>query len=165
MLPMMLMMMGCAQSTVSTIDLCDVTLVSAEPAAAAPGDVVVITGSPLTTDYDTALYVGGARAQVTAVDRDECSECDTCREEAECLVCGDCDECDAICESDCVETVSFVVPAVAEGDAVVQLYNTYGGSGALTLEILGTSDTGDTGDTGDTSDTGDTGAGSTDTSR
>ena len=144
----LLLLLGCTQSTVSITELCDVALDSIEPAKAAPGDAAVITATPLTTDYDTALFVGGVRAQVTAVDREECEECDACREEAACSECGDCDECDVICESDCVETVSFIVPQVAEGAATVQLYNAFGGSSALTLAILASSDTGDTGDTG-----------------
>ena len=165
----LLMLLGCAQSTATVTELCDVTLTSIAPIEAAPGDAAVITGTPLTTDYDTALFVGGVRAQVTAVDRESCEECDACREEYVCDECNDCDECDAICDSDCVETVSFTVPQVAEGDATVQLYNAFGGSSALNLAILPTSDAGDTGggDTGgDTAaDTGaDTGT-NTDTSR
>lgn len=152
---------GCTQTTFTNTELCDVLLATAEPAAASPGDTVTLTATPLTTDYDTALFVGGVRAQVTAVDRTGCDECDACIETYECLTCGDCDDCDAQCDAECVETVTFIVPEVAPGDAVVQIYNAFGGSQPLSLEILEAgSSTDDTGaDTGTQTTTG------TDTSR
>ncbi len=132
-----LLILGCTTSTSTEVQICEVDLVAVTPEALLPGDEAVLTATPLTTDYDTALYLSGVRAQVTAVDRSGCEECDTCREDAECLVCQDCDTCDALCASDCLETVRFVVPELPPGPATVQLYNTYGGSDPLTVEILG----------------------------
>jgi len=153
---------GCSQTTYTANELCDVLLTTATPTAASPGDTVILAATPLTTDYDTALFVGGVRAQITSVDRsDDCDICDACREEYECLTCGDCDDCDAQCDAECVETVTFVVPEVAPGETIVQIYNAFGGSQPLSLEILEAgSSTDDTGpDTGADTATG------TDTSR
>ena len=110
----------------------------------------MITGTPLTEDIDTAVYIDGVRAQVVEVDRSTCEEaaadeaqsCDACRRKAECIDCLDCDDCDALCDRTCVETVSIIVPALAAGPAELRLFNGHGESAPLTLEILGESDTG-----------------------
>ena len=77
----------------------------------------------------------------------------------------DCDACDLECETDCLEVARFALPALEPGPTTVQIFNGYGGSNALDIEILGASDTGDTGpDSGDTAtDSGDSGADSGDT--
>ncbi len=99
-------------------------------------DLLQIEGSPLTTHYDTAAYIGGQRTTVLDVDRDSCEECDDCRLAAQCNVCEDCDECDALCDSTCTETATLVIPELTPGSVSVQIYNSYGQSNSLDLVSL-----------------------------
>ena len=150
-----LLLAGCTTDITVLASRCDVALDSVEPAQAWPGESVVVTGAPFTTSFDTAVYVGGERATVVSLDRDDCAACDDCRTDNGCNSCSDCDECDAICKTDCVETATIVVPGAAPGSTTVSLFNSHGESQAIPFTVLGESDTGtDTGDTA--SDTGDT---------
>lgn len=145
---------GCEDSSYAVSLRCDVLLTEASPPTAAPGAAVTITGSPMTYVWDTAVYVGGARAEVTEVEREGCDDCDTCREDEECTSCSDCDACDAACAEECVETTTFVVPALEPGETWIRLYNVHGQSAALPFVVEGAAETGaDTSETG-TSETG-----------
>ena len=96
-------------------------------------------------------YLGGERAQVVDITREGCDECDSCKEDQGCLACSDCDECDAICKSDCIESVTFVVPVLPEGPKGVVVYNGSGSSNPVTLNVTAPFDTGDP-DTGGSAD-------------
>lgn len=149
---MLFLLLGCVEPVSVEVPVCDVTLVSASPSSALPGELVTLTANPLTEDYDTAILVGGVRAEIGDVLREGCEGCDDCRETNECSACfADCDACDAQCASECVETAAFVVPELDAGPTVIELFNTHGGSERIAFEVLGASDTGaDTGsaDTG-----------------
>ncbi len=122
------------------------------PAEAAPGDTVVATTAPLTEVWDTTVQVGTDAASVVAVDRNECSACDTCRETVGCTSCDECTDCAEDCAT-CVQTVSFTVPAVAVGATTVTITNIHGATAEGRLVVVESSaDTGDTGDTADTAD-------------
>lgn len=156
---------------------------------AAPGDTVVLAGGPQTRAFDTRVEVGGLPAEVVAVERSsECSACETCRVEAECLTCGYCAgegladarriECfgdpfeatEGLCGA-CVESVSFIVPALPPGPTTVMVLNANGASEPYPLVVTAaeplppTADTGvSTGDTATPSTpTGDTGTPATTT--
>ncbi len=117
---------------------------------------MLTSGRPFTSAYDTAIYVGDARATIIELERAGCEECDECLTEQSCTGCDDCDPCDLLC-TECLETVRFVVPQVDPGATVVRLYNRHGESNALPLEVLAPpTDTG--ADTGPT----DTGSGDSD---
>lgn len=153
---MFLLLLACTDAVSLTLPTCTVDLVTLAPTEAAPGDEVVVTASPVTETFDTALTVGGVRADVLSVDRVGCDACDACLDEAECGTCStDCDACDALCEAECIETITFVVPELAAGDATVELFNSHGGSDRLALNVLeagqaGGADSGatDSGDSG-----------------
>lgn len=148
---MFLLLLGCTETTTLTLPSCTVELHEAAPAAALPGEQVVVTATPVTEDFDTALSVGGVRAEIVSVDRADCDACDACMTDAECGTCSaDCDACDALCEATCVETITFVVPAVDAGETRIELFNAHGGSNRLAFEVLGASDSGDPGDSGAT---------------
>ncbi|MCP4807179.1 MAG: hypothetical protein GY913_26200 [Proteobacteria bacterium] len=143
---MFLLLLACTETTTTTLPTCSVELVTATPESALPGDEVVLAASPVTVDYDTALSLAGARAEIVSVDRTGCDSCDTCLTDAECGTCAtDCDACDALCDATCVETITFIVPDVESGVTTIELFNTHGGSNRLSFEVLGTSDSGDTG--------------------
>jgi hypothetical protein len=127
---------GCDTSSTSSNSPCDVSLHALTPAEAWVGDRVDLTGRPFTSAYDTAVYVGSARATILELGREGCEACDTCLDEQNCSGCDDCDACDPLC-ADCVETVSFLVPDQEPGVSSVQLFNRHGESDALELEILG----------------------------
>ena len=162
---------ACDTSSSFSPSPCDVTLHQLKPSSGMVGAEVIAQGRPFTSAYDTAVYVGSARATVTAVERERCDPCDECLEEQACTGCDDCDDCDLLC-TQCFETVTFEVPELDAGSTVVTLFNRHGHSNALPFELLappsdtGPSDTGPT-DTGPTdtgsSDTGPTDTGSGDT--
>jgi hypothetical protein len=145
---------------------CDVSLHQLKPSVAQVGEEIIAQGGPLTSTYDTAVYVGSERATITSLDRQRCDPCDECLAEEACTGCDDCDPCDLLC-SQCFETVTFVVPQHEAGSTVVTLFNRHGQSNALPLELVtepvdtGPTDTGPD-DTGPT-DTGPDDTGPTDT--
>ena len=151
---------GCATSTTVVSERCDVTLDQAEPAIAGPQETVVLYGSPFTEAYDTVVFVGTTAAEVESAERD-CDECDECREEALCTECDDCDDCATECNT-CLETVTFLVPDVEDGETKITLLNAHGRSNELAFTVFteidtGTDTAGDTAtDTADTAAHGDT---------
>ena len=145
-------LMGCETEETETSTPCVVNLESVSPNAAMAGETATLTANPLTTVYDSAVYVGGSRATVMDVDRTACEACDSCRDDEQCGACGDCDNCDATC-TECVETLTFKVPDTETGVTTLQLFNAYGNTNTLEFEVL-SSDTGTLpSDTG-TNDTG-----------
>jgi hypothetical protein len=146
---------GCSTTASTTVSVCALEVTALAPVEAAAGETVVMTASPTTTVLDSAVTVGGHRADILDITRESCESCDACRSVNGCLACGDCDSCDLACENTCVETVTFTVPAESvAGAAGVQLFNAYGVSESISLTVLSaTSDTGG-GDTGAGKDTG-----------
>ena len=137
---------GCDDSTDSTSGACEVAISSLSPTSASPGAQVIVRGKPMTTVWDSAVYVDLTRAQLESVDRDGCDACDTCRVNNACTTCSDCDACDTLCASECVETATFVVPSGLSGTTAVRLFNVYGQSQPLDLTVVpldtGASETG-----------------------
>ena len=164
---LLLTLFACSDETVSDVASCDVVLETLAPESGTVGTRVTLTGTPLTSHFDTALYVGGVRADVSIVTRTGCDACDECRAEQACNACEDCDTCDVECRVECEESLEFTVPEAQPGPQTLLLYNAHGSSNTLSFEVLdgsvdtGTTDTGttDTGtaDTG-TADTGTTGS-------
>jgi hypothetical protein len=160
-----LVIAGCAQTISTIVATCslDATL---ETGAAAPGDEVGVLGGPLTSDFDTVILVDGVQAEVTAVDRNDCGECDLCVVDGGCNACGECTICDDVCAT-CVEAARFIVPDVPGGVHDVVLINSYGTTEGLQLDVLGDTDGGDTDTGAPDTDTGledtDTGAVDSDT--
>ena len=154
-------LMACGTTVIDLVEDCDVLASSVQPSEAAPGEQAAVTVSPVTTHWDTAVYLSGTRAEVVDITRVGCEGCDTCREEEGCLACSDCDACDAVCKTECIESVVFVVPPTAAGKADVVVYNSSGTSNPVPIMVTPSSDTGepDTGssadDSGDPVDTGD----------
>ncbi len=139
------MLAGCTTTTSTLAERCTIEVEAVEPAAAEPGDHVVLRARPLTTSFDTAIYLDGARAAVLDLSRDGCDACDTCRSENGCNVCGDCDACDAECRADCSETVTFAVPDMAAGETELRIYNSHGTGGPVPFTVEGgPADTGGT---------------------
>ena len=148
-----LALVGCTTSTTITSPRCDLTVGTPSPTEAAAGTTVTLSATPMTSTWDTAVYVGGMRATVLEVTRDNCDTCDTCRSDAGCTSCGDCDVCDLECSQDCSESVSFDLPlGLPAGANPVWVYNEHGTGGPADVTILSAPDTG-TKDTG-TKDTG-----------
>ena len=187
----LLALAGCNPVAIDVFETCEIE-VAPSAVAGAPGDVVVLSGGPQTTHFDTRIEVGGIPAAVLDVVRNsDCETCEECRIEAGCVVCGTClgteiddpttrescfgdpfDDASPGACGRCEESVSFVVPALAPGPTTVVVINAHGASAPFPFEIVGgdtgQSDTGpsDTGpsDTGP-SDTGPSDTGATDTGR
>jgi hypothetical protein len=140
-----LTLFACSDETVSDVASCDVVLEIVSPESGTAGTSATLTGSPLTSHFDTALYVGGVRADVSLVTRSSCDACDTCRAEQSCNSCEDCDACDVECRVDCVESLVFTVPDAPQGDHRLLLYNAHGSSNTLLFSVVDSVDTGDTG--------------------
>jgi len=157
-LPLILFVTSC-QAAVEPLALrCDIVLSSISPDEALPGVAVTATGRPMTTTWDTAIYVADVRAPLLRMSRDQCDECDSCRSQMGCTACQQCDECADTCRDTCVETVTFAMPSLPEGSAEVSMYNRHGQTNALAIYALPTLDTGrmDSGamDTGPPAETG-----------
>lgn len=135
MLLSLLLLVACESTTVTTEATCTLDGVSLAPTSAAPGDLVVATTRPLTEVWDTAVTVGAARAELVELDRATCDECDDCRVTEECSSCETCETCEDACAA-CVETVSFLVPDVAEGEWSVEIVNRHGRSDRVALTVL-----------------------------
>lgn len=147
---LLLLVVGCGSTPVVLSKNCDVRLSAVAPDTAVPGQTVTATGGPMTEIWDSAVYVDSMRAELVAVERLGCEECDSCKTQNKCRDCDECEECDAICDQDCVESIQFVTPEVT-GTVQVSLYNGHGQSNGLPLEVLGSADTGnDSGRSGDT---------------
>lgn len=142
--------LGCSTTSVELAQDCDVRLSSIEPAAAGPGAIVSANVAPVTTVWDTAVYMGRQRAQVLSVDRVNCEECDDCKQQKSCTECEDCDACDAVCDDNCIESVSFTAVAAPASQYEVSIFNGYGQSNSQTFQLLETADP-DTGSEDDTS--------------
>jgi len=147
---------ACDDSSTAVSLRCDVVIASELPEQAAPGDAVVLTGTPFTTIWDSAVYLDQTRAQLLDVSRDGCDACDECRDDYDCNACGDCDACDTLCNEGCVETTTFEVPALAPGAYDVTLVNVHGVSPPVPLIVPASPETGaETGETGhETAETG-----------
>ncbi len=140
---LLLPLVGCLSSAAPIAERCDVWIRGVEPAEGAPGDPVLVYGTPLTTAFDSAAYIGGARASVEAVERTGCEACDLCRVRSGCTACDDCDTCAEACAEDvCVETLSLRVPDAAAGQSDLRIYNAHGESRPATFTVLGTPDSG-----------------------
>lgn len=139
---------ACAATAVPTSLRCDLSLDAVTPAVAAPGEAVVITGTPFTTAFDTVVLVGGVPAEISLVDRTTCTACDTCRSENNCTGCSDCDTCDITCADTCAESITAIVPAGAPlGPATLTVRNAHGEGRGLSLEVVAVSAADDTGST------------------
>ncbi len=136
---------ACDDDTIADVSACDVLLEEVSPDAGLVGETITVSGSPFTTHYDTALVVGGKRAEVTAVDRTNCDACDECLVEQSCNACEDCDECDIVCRVDCTENLTFIVPEATPGEQPLLLYNAHGSSNTLVFVIQEVVDTEDSG--------------------
>ncbi len=141
------LLMACGTATFDIVEDCDVLTSAISPDAGEPGTQVAAVVSPVTTHWDTAVYLDGVRAEVSEITRTNCETCDACREEQGCVACNDCDACDALCKERCVESVVFTVPDMPAGDASVVIYNNHGTSNPVSFTVEGTSDSG-TPDTG-----------------
>ena len=130
-----MLLISCAETVDVYSTSCEVVVESVSPSVSVPGAQVSVTGTPMTTTWDTAITLNGTRAEVISVDREGCEDCDQCKLDAACTSCEDCDACDQICKSDCEEVVVFEVPAVSPGEAELHLYNVHGQSHATPFTV------------------------------
>lgn len=151
-----LVLVACSSTSTPLAQRCDITLQAPEPAAGVPGTLVTVRGSPLTADYDTALYLGGLPVPLESLDRSSCEAdqadgsagCDECRAAADCLACGDCDDCDQVCATTCVESFTFTVPEAPAGATTLWILNAHGQSNTVPFEVQAAPVAGDTADSG-----------------
>ena len=126
---------ACSTTSVELAEDCDVQLSELVPVSVEPGAEVSAAVHPVTTVWDTAVYMGSTRTRVLDVTREGCTECDDCRSRQGCSACEDCDRCDAVCDSECIETVTF--EALEDvGVYAVSIYNGYGQSNFASIEVL-----------------------------
>ena len=132
---------ACEATSTSVTPACTLEMPTLNPTSAYVGTPVVVTATPLTTQWDTAVTIGSSRAEITDFTRDGCSECDVCVTANTCTACGACDSCADLC-STCVESITVTVPALAPGSWPVTLLNHHGRSASATLTVAATPDTG-----------------------
>jgi hypothetical protein len=148
--------MGCSTTSVELAQDCDVRLEVLTPSEGESGTEVTAGITPASTVWDTAVYVGSQRAEVLAVQREDCLNCDECRADNDCSECEDCDACDEQCDIECVETVTFKAIGNEPGRVQVSIYNGYGQSNTQPFSLMA-SDTGGPVDEDTAADSGSTG--------
>ena len=52
-------LMACGTTVIDLVEDCDVLASSVQPSEAAPGEQAAVTVSPVTTHWDTAVYLSG----------------------------------------------------------------------------------------------------------
>jgi hypothetical protein len=144
-----LLLLACGTTATDVYEVCEVEAAVA-PSSGAPGDEVRVEGGPFFTARDTRVQLGGAPAEVIAVNRDDCSACDACREELDCLSCGACEGCTDTCAT-CVQSVDLRVPEVAAGRHEIVLFTRHGASTPVLFKV--TADPGEPTDTDPPEDT------------
>ena len=141
------LLLGCVPVETLTVPLCLLATPVPAQAEILPGDTLTIATTPVSTIWDSVVYIGTARAELSALDRTGCDECDSCRETEGCTGCGSCTTCSPSCDL-CSETLSAIVPALPPGPQTLTVINHYGRSAEGTVTILASVDTGaDSGDT------------------
>ena len=139
---LMIFLTACSTTTVDYAKDCDVRLEPLSPSEGAPDTLVNASVSPITTVWDTAVYMGNTRAEVVNVTREGCEECDACKERESCQECADCDACDSSCTDTCIESVQFRASSLAPGKIEVSIYNGHGQSNTQPFVLVGPTDTG-----------------------
>ena len=130
----LLLLFACDDTVVTDGAQCTLGKPTLSASSAAPGDQVVLTATPLTEAWDTAITLGSVRAQIVSLDRTECTECDDCRDTGGCAPCDACTDCATSCGV-CAETVTFVVPVLDPGDYVLEMVNRNGRSEQISLTV------------------------------
>jgi hypothetical protein len=87
-----LLLVACNAAVVDEYEICSLEVTLA-PSSGAPGDTILVTGTPFTEVRDTRVEVGGARAAIEDVSRLD----NTC-EGSVCLTDEDCESCDGTCD-------------------------------------------------------------------
>ncbi len=136
-------LMACGTQSVDITEDCDVRIFALTPTMGSAGTIVSAETAPITSIWDTAVYVNNERAEITEIQRDNCDACDQCKTDFACLACDDCDACDEICRTECVESLAFIVPELDPTDAQVVIYNGHGGSNPSPFSVTGPMDSGD----------------------
>jgi hypothetical protein len=124
---------ACAVETTTSNVTCDL-IVSPPPVETTAGETYTITGRPFTVLLDTSIRLNDTFAEVLAVERSECTLCDTCRAEVGCTACESCTECETSCET-CEQIIDFVVPDVDPGTYTLFVRNGFGMSESERLTV------------------------------
>ena len=130
----LLLLLSCETTSTQYVPTCALALPTLSPDTVAGGSLVVATTGPLTAKNDTVVTVGAATASVASVDRTDCTACDDCRTSNSCTDCTSCDACATDCAT-CVETVTFIAPALDDGAYAVAVRNAHGQSPNVTLTV------------------------------
>jgi len=133
---------GCITETTSELLTCELD-VDAPTAELFAGEPTTVTGRPFTSLLDSSVRFGESEAEITAVERLDCTLCDQCRVSAQCTVCDECNECATSCET-CSETMSLTIPDLPTGQYTVVFRNQYGLSIPLSWSIVNDSEDLDT---------------------
>lgn len=133
-----LALLGCGDPPPPTFLQCELRL-SLEPPQAEPGDLVVLTGRPMSEAADTDVRIGGLRATIIAFDdaAGPCASCESCRLAALCTDCERCPSCAEAC-APCTPSATVEVPDLDPGEHAVSLVNRFGVSRPLSLLVLPT---------------------------
>jgi ferredoxin len=124
---------GCATETTTDLVTCELALNAPDEDLIA-AETIVVSGGPFTAILDSSVRFDQHDAEILSVDRDDCTLCYSCREQALCSTCDTCETCDLSCET-CVETMTLVIPDLPTGTYNVTARNSYGMSSPTPLLI------------------------------
>ena len=125
---------ACTTDEVEEVNDCGVLLVE-EPILESDSENKIYA-SPLSTDWDTTVFLDGESVPVISVQRLGCSSCENCRLENGCDSCGDCENCIMNCDPTvCVESISIQTPILSSSTVSLQIINQYGHTPVYQLEV------------------------------
>lgn len=99
-----------------------------------------IQAYPLTTTFDTIVYWNDIPVQPSSIDTSPCDACATCQTENSCAMCDLCVSCTSTCDS-CWHTMEILVPSDSPASVFMTIYNVYGSSDAMEIQVLDTQET------------------------
>ena len=134
MLFVVLNILACDTTDVTTLNRCEITVHETTPSVAVVGETLQINAYPLTQEWDTLVTFNDQPASVLSVLKEDCTECEDCRSTNACTTCSYCETCSIECNS-CKHLLETTVPILSASTAEILIHNAQGSSDPYFLEI------------------------------
>ena len=125
-------LIGCTTSTTSQKTRCSIEVAIEGPLIA--GESNSIEAYPLTDILDTLVLLNDEEVAVKGLNKVECASCEECKISYGCSDCDFCPNCQTSC-GECMHLLDIDIPADAVDPSILTIYNVYGSSDPLEVEI------------------------------
>lgn len=97
---------------------------------------ITISAFPMTEIFDTHVQINQSVVSVLDINKENCTECDSCRENSGCTDCAYCVSCEPICQ-DCEHflTVDIPVDLPESNEYWATIYNSLGSSEPIQINL------------------------------